>query len=136
MQTSKRKILLIEDDLSLEPMLSSILHDIDPSIEMDSVTSAEAAISKLEEAQRSSKKNPYELIIADIFLDGKITGVDFWDLCRNIYPKMPTLVMSGLPLNKFFDFIGPNNVCPPFLEKPLHLLECRQTLQRMLNYGQ
>ena len=130
-----KKVLLIEDDPTLEPVFNSILEGFDSKIEMDWVTSGEDAIHKLEESRLGAKESPYDLIIADIFLEGPITGVDFWDLCQNVYPDMPVLVMSGLPLHRFFEFIGSNNVCPPFLQKPLRLAECRETMKRILGYG-
>ena len=130
----QRKVLLVEDDFTLETIFSSLFEDIDPNLDMDWVTTGEAAVSRLHEAATRPHEAPYDLVIADIFLDGKITGVDFWDLCKVVFPEMPVLLMSGLPLHRFFDLLGTTTTMPPFLQKPLQLNECRQTLQGMLDY--
>lgn len=132
---ARKRVLIIEDDPAQEVILNAIFHDIDPKIEIDYVTSGEAAVQRIKEAKQGIKRTPYDLIVADIFLEGKMSGIDFWDICQNIFPNMPAVVMSVIPLRKFFYFIGSNNVSPPFLQKPLNLYECRQTFKRLLDHG-
>jgi DNA-binding response OmpR family regulator len=121
-------ILLVEDDLSLQPLFDAIIHDIDPKIEIDWATSAETACQILEDTSQARGKIPYDLIIVDIFLEGKITGVDLWTLCQTVFPKMPALLMSQLPVSKYYDFVGKEEICAPFLQKPLNLSESRRTI--------
>ena len=78
-----RRILLAEDDLSLEIIFTSLIHDIDLKIDVDWVTSAEAAFERLEKASAHQRESPYDLIVADIFLDGDLrNGVLAWPRCR------------------------------------------------------
>lgn len=75
----------------------------------------------------------YSLVIAHIFLEGKITGVDLCSLIQNIYPTMPILVVSALPQGKYFDFLGTQTVSPPYLEKPFRFSEAKTVIRDLLN---
>ena len=132
MEQENRRILLVEDDIEMHHVFDGIIHDIDTKIQVDWVSSAEAALKRLEEAGHMSGATPYELIVSDIFLDGKTTGIDLWNLCQRVYPTMPMVVMSGLPLHKFVDFVGSRAGCPPYIQKPLRVPHCRALLQEML----
>lgn len=131
----QKRVLLIDDDPSLEPVFDALLHEVNTEIDIDYVTSAEAAFERLNEASGIWKSTPYDLIIADVFLDGKATGVDVWSLCQEAYPQMPALVMSSLPLNRILELIGRNSINPLFLQKPFHFASCRRTLQEAFNTG-
>lgn len=132
--TQWKRIFVLEDDLSLAHILDRVLRNIDENIEIDWATSAEEAIEMLKNKTEMMGSTPYDLIIADIFLEGKMTGLDFWKVCEAVYSDIPIVVTSGLPVDKFFSAVGRDKICPPFLQKPFTIGECKQVLKSLLNY--
>jgi len=126
-------LLCIEDDPTLKLILDPLLREIDPLMRVRWVDSAEAGFERIEEASRQFEGIPFHLVITDIFLEGKITGIDLWSICRSTYPQMPVLVMSSLPFGKFLDFKGAQDgISPPYLQKPLNIPVCRRIIERAL----
>jgi response regulator of citrate/malate metabolism len=129
------RVLIVEDDLALTTVIDQVLYTIDPHIKCDWVTSAEQAAAKIKEMISESSDHPYDLILADIFLEGNKSGLELWEFCRDQFPDMPIVLTSALPVDKFLNSIGENMICPPYLPKPFHLGECRQVLEGMLKYA-
>ena len=121
----KTRILVIEDDLALQIILISILRRVSENIEIAWTDTAEKAFIKV-------KEKHYDLVIADIFLKGRTTGIEFWQVMEIERPEIPLVVMSGLPYNEFLIAIGRNNIAPPFLSKPLNPGEAVQILKGIL----
>ncbi len=69
----RKKILILEDDISLEPYYRASLNNIfylnPPYIDW--------AISVWEARNFLKQKDDYDIIIADLFLSGSLTGLDF-----------------------------------------------------------
>lgn len=130
-----KKVLVIEDDVELITILDRVLKTIDPKINTDWVTSAEQAAAILEENIRTHNFQPYDLILADIFLEGSSTGLDVWKMCQQYFPDVPVVVTSALPVDKFFAAIGRDTISPPFLAKPFLAKECKQVLEGILTYS-
>jgi len=128
-----KRFLLIEDDPSCEAILSRILCSIDPNAIIDSEESAEQAIEMLERSTET-RGGGYDLIVADIFLSGKITGLEFWERFRDRHPNIPILFVSALPVNRFFDSIGRDTIAPAFLPKPFYAGEAKQIIEGLLTY--
>jgi CheY-like chemotaxis protein len=129
------RVFVVEDDLELITVIDKVLKSIDPEIQIDWATSAEEAVFKLRQKTSGGGSKPYHLIIADIFLEGDATGLDLWNLCQQTYPEIPLVVTSGLSVEKFISTLGRDTICPPFLQKPFALGECRQMFQGLLQYG-
>ena len=125
MEKMTNKILVVEDDLCQQTILTRIFHSIDVGLEVVWVTSAEEALRCLE-------RDSFQLIFADCYLDGKSTGFDLWDFCRNEYPDTPVLLTSGMGVETFFKLVGSNQVAPAYIPKPFYAGECRQYLQSLL----
>ena len=134
-QQRERKVLVVEDDVELITILDRVLKTIDPNLTTDWVTSAEQAAAMLEEHVRNREFQPYDLILADIFLEGSCTGLDVWKMCQQYFPDVPVVVTSALPVDKFFAAIGRDTISPPFLAKPFLAKECKQVLEGILNYS-
>ena len=130
----KHRVLVVEDDLDLHFVLEAILKSIDPWVELDWATNAEHATLQLKESVRAVNR-PYDLIVADIFLDGESTGIDLWNDCHEICPEVPIVIMSSLSTHKYLAALGTQAICPPFLSKPLELTECKQLFEGMFTYG-
>jgi DNA-binding response OmpR family regulator len=131
---ARKRVLVIEDDLCLETILCRILKAVSPEIEIDWLTSAEEALLRIEPT-RGIAEGGYDLVLADIFLDGHTTGIDFWETCQALRPDLPVLLMSGMPIDEFFRTIGRESVSPPYLPKPFSVGECGQIIESMLKYG-
>lgn len=128
-----KRFLVIEDDPGCEAVITRVLSSIDPEAIIDSEESAEQAIETLER-RSGAKERAYDLIIADIFLSGKTTGLDFWEKYRDKHPEIPILFISSLPVNRYFDTIGRNMVAPAYLPKPFHVGEAKQIIEGLLVY--
>ena len=126
------KVLVLEDDLDMCLMIEHVLRSIEPLISLDWATTAEGAILELASALTESHEPPYDLIVADVFLDGKSTGIDFWRTCQEFSPDTPILVTSSLSLDRFFSIVGRDCISPPYLQKPFTPLECRQRFESLI----
>jgi response regulator of citrate/malate metabolism len=125
-----RRILIVEDDHSCGALLRNMVHLIDGKASVDCVEDAEKATLLL--AQENSAGRKYDLILADIYLAGKLTGVDMWGLHDEFFPDTPVIFTSSISESKFLAVIGPDAVPPPFLHKPLELIECQSMLREFL----
>jgi DNA-binding NtrC family response regulator len=128
------RVFILEDDQDLLPVFEKILHSIDPLYCMDTASSVEAAIQILEKKNREASESPYDLIVADIFLEGESDGLDFWHTCEKLYPDTPVIITSGMPMDQFFARLGNQRISPPFLAKPFSMGECKQIFEGMLKY--
>ena len=127
-----RRVLILEDDIELSMVIERILKSIDSRIILDWATSAEFALEQLKGSASIHYSAPYDLIVADIFLDGKSTGIDFWRICNDSYPDIPIIITSALGLDRFFSTIGHEAISPPYLQKPFTSGECRQAFKYLL----
>jgi len=128
------RVLVVEDDLELSTVIERVLRSIDSNVDMDWVTSVECAIGQLEKILLQRTLPTYDLIVIDIFLDGKSTGIDFWRTCQDLFPDTPVLITSALSLERFFATIGRDSISPPYLQKPFTAIECKQMFETMLKY--
>ena len=95
--------------------------------------SAEEALAKMNDRSRSAPETrPYDLLIADIFLEGRTSGLDVWKICQNVYPEVALIVTSSLPVDKFLNAIGQEKAGPPFLPKPFSVVEVRKLFTQLL----
>ncbi|MFZ9594930.1 MAG: response regulator [Bdellovibrionia bacterium] len=140
-------VFILEDDRDLIPVFRRVLESIGPQVGLSVACSVDEAIDHLRKTHPTvtsqaglcpevSEKPScgYDLIIADIFLEGESTGLDFWHTCQKLYPGTPVIITSGMPVDQFFSSLGRNTVSPPFLAKPFSLGECKQIFEGILNY--
>src|SRR5690348_15986734 len=105
----RRRVLILEDDAARSATLESIVRSVPPVAKLKRMSSAEEALLELKR-QADLCTEPFDLIIADIFLEGKATGLDFWNACQTRAPETTVLVTSSMPLESFFKNIGQNNI--------------------------
>lgn len=128
------RVLVLEDDLELSAVIEHVLRSIDSNLSLDWATSAEGAIVQLTRNLKTHAECGYDLIVADIFLDGKSTGLDVWRTCQDLFPETPIIVTSALSLDRFFSTLGHHSISPPYLQKPFTARECKQVFENMLYY--
>lgn len=134
LRVQPKSVLMIEDDPVLETALPRVIQSIAPGAEVTWVSSAEAALLEVRSALVAGDRK-FDLIVADIFLEGKITGLDFWSTCERLCPEVPVLIMSSMPPEYFMKAIGRDAIMPPFLPKPFRIEEFRQKVDDLLSYS-
>lgn len=127
---SRNRILIVEDDRSCETILKQIIHSVDPGAQVDWVESGEVAALTL--VQERSKGAPYSLVISDIALSGKLTGIDVWKIYSEFSPLPPVVLTSSIPIPKYFEAVGRGPDVPIYLPKPFYAEECRQIIRRFM----
>lgn len=122
------KVLVVEDDISFEPLWRQVFHKVDPEIEYSWCTTANEAQKILENTFREGEC--WDLIITDIFLTGSRTGLDLWQGCGE--PAENMIIVSSVEYSKVLDYVGPTSTPPIYLKKPLKISECVSAIQELI----
>ncbi len=125
------RILIVEDDLALQTELTKLLTTIDSSISAESADNVDETIS-LMESQQLNPHFGYDLILADVSVQGQSNGFDLWKVCSKLYPKTYFVFMSGISAGEFLEKIKNDPRCPPFLNKPFTLREIKKLVNDVL----
>jgi response regulator of citrate/malate metabolism len=125
------KVLIVEDDLDMVDIVEKILISINPTTEISWASSAEEAHFRLHSQKIHNWDSPYDLIIADIFLEGEETGLDLFRKCQGLYPDIPFIATSSTSIDKFYSKYGFSKI-PLFLAKPVQYSEWKSILQDLL----
>lgn len=134
LKKQSKRVLIVEDDMELSSVLERVLHEIDPHMSTECVSRTEDAVSRLRKSERNHS-HPYDMVVADIFLEGESTGLDLWKICNESLPNVAFIVTSALSPEKFFKAIGTEMIAPPFLPKPFSLTECKRLFEGVLSYA-
>lgn len=124
------RVLIVEDDQACEAILEKIVHSVDPRAKVDWVESAEVAALTL--VQERTQGRPYDLVISDIFLGGKLTGIDLWKIYQEFTPMPPVVLTSSLSVARYLEALENQPEIPIFLPKPFFADECRQVIRRFM----
>lgn len=128
-QQTLRSALVIEDDEQLFPVMSAALKEALPGIRMDWVVSAEQGLLK-------ARKLDYEIIIADVFLSGRQTGISFWKTLRNLNADTPVIITSSMSIETFLRLLGKEAEAPPaYVRKPIKVEQLKEIIQGLMNPG-
>ena len=125
---SPTAVLIVEDDLSFEPLWRHVFQQISPSTNIDWALSEEQAERKI--IKRARMGLTYDLVIADVFLSGKKTGVDLWNQFSEDVGNF--VFVSGLSKEKFDKLMSLDFSSPIFMQKPLSPKQCRELIQNLL----
>lgn len=125
---NRRHILLIDDDISLEPVWRAIINKLKCPCELDWVASSAAAERLLFNKKKSNEH--YDVILCDIFLSGSKTGLDF----VNSFANEPTeyIFTSGVCPHKLTKMLSQQSRKYRILQKPLDLEACQKVLNEVL----
>lgn len=131
--TSRRpRVLIVEDDTTLEPFWMHIIDSIDERAEVKWMTTEEGAEYSVMKWLNRGK--PYDLIISDIFLSGHKTGIELWRESMDL--DIPFILTSVVSPKKLERMLGKNELVPPFIQKPLDVDECKAMIKAMLDTDQ
>lgn len=130
-EPSRKKFLVVEDDLSIQPLWERIISLIDPNAVIRWSTTEEGAEKLIQD--RLKINDAFDFIITDIILAGQKNGVDLWKKYGDINSLF--LFASSVSPRKFHDMVGDCEDRYPFLvNKPLDTAECVDCLKAMLAY--
>lgn len=129
---TQARFLVIEDDVTYEPIWSHIFRKIDDKAAYDWAKNAKEGEAKIFEAL--ARGYMYDLIICDIFLSDSETGVDLW-LKHSDVVQGNLVMVSGIERQKLGNLLGPDNLTPCFFRKPFNPQDCVETLKSLLKKG-
>jgi response regulator of citrate/malate metabolism len=125
-------ILIVEDDITSEPIWDFIFSQLDPYAKISWATSVVEAEEILDSSINEGKC--FDLILADIFLSGSLTGVDLWVELQEGMPNLIILMSASEPakIKKYFKNLG----SVKYLQKPLNIHETIEILRETLSQNQ
>jgi DNA-binding response OmpR family regulator len=124
----RKKILLVEDDVTLKIIWQQIVKKLDFEVDLDWVTSEGLAQKSIE--KKKNEGGSYDLVICDIFLSGNNTGIDLWRTYRD--NSIEFIFTSGVSENKFQKLMESENGFHHFLSKPLDPRNCINAINTVL----
>jgi len=117
------RMLVVEDDRDLEPIMRRVIHAIRPDVTVDWVGDAQSARSLL-------GVHFYDVVLVDQCLGEEGSGLGLRARCWESQPQAIFAVMSAWPLSDYLHSVG--GAGTPFLRKPFALAECRTFLRALL----
>jgi DNA-binding NtrC family response regulator len=117
------RILVVEDDRELEPLVRRAAYMLRPVAQVDWCTSAEQARPLLE-------SRFYDAVVADWCLEGADAGLALRAECWELQPQAVFAMTSSYPLSSYLHSVGRPGI--PFLPKPFDVLRCREFLSSLL----
>ncbi len=131
-QKHGKKVLIVEDDLFLAAIVGRAVYDVNADSDIDWATSLEQALGKVIKGIDQIGKSPYELVIADIMLEGHGTGLDLWKVFCQTYPEVPVMIISSLPQSEVFGAIGlQSQTNLNFLKKPFSMGDLKHNIKEV-----
>lgn len=117
------RMLVVEDDHDLEPLVRRAAGSIDPAVNVDWCSSAEAARELL-------ARRYYDVVLADYVLEGCDAGLALRADCWQLQPQAVFAMTSSYPLQDYLHSVGrPGS---PFLPKPFDLWSLRRFVASLL----
>jgi len=117
------RMLVVEDDLDLEPVMRRVVRSIRPEVTVDWVGDAQSARSLL-------GIHFYDVVLVDQCLGEEGSGLGLRARCWESQPQAIFAVMSAWPLSDYLHSVG--GAGTPFLRKPFALADCRAFLRALL----
>lgn len=127
-----KKVLIVEDDLFLAAIVGRAVYDINADSDIDWATSLEQALGKVIQGIDQIGESPYELVIADIMLEGRGTGLDLWKVFCRTYPQVPVMVISSLTKNEVISAVGAESQSNlNYLKKPFSMGDLKTNIKEI-----
>ena len=121
----EKSVLIVEDDLALRPLWERAF--LGKAAKIDWATSMEEAEQYIR--VRFKTGSPYQLVVADISLEGKGTGIYLWN--RYGEEAANFVFVTGLPISKQAFHTLLNYGYPPYFKKPLTAKKCLEIADMM-----
>jgi DNA-binding response OmpR family regulator len=127
----EKRILIVEDDLTLRPLWEKVLMAKGRNLKVDWATSMEEAERLLRFRFKSGA--PYHMVVADIFLEGEGSGIDLWN--RYGEEAGNFIFVSAFPISRYELLMALNHGCPLYLKKPLSVQKCSEIADMISKSG-
>lgn len=127
-ESSQKRILIVEDDMTLKILWQHIVKKLDFTADVQWATSEGTAQRAIDEVRK--KGGHYDVVICDIFLSGNNTGIDLWRSQRDEPTEF--IFTSGVSQDKFQKLLESENGFHIFLPKPLDPRLCIAALNTAL----
>jgi response regulator of citrate/malate metabolism len=124
------RILIVEDDKTLEPIWSFITTKADKKSQIDWATSELEAEDLIFEAMREGHQ--YDLVVIDIFLEGSKTGLDLYEKFGHLFHNK-MIITSGTDYGHYAEYLNTGSNAPYCLEKPFSAERCVEIVKKMLH---
>ena len=129
--SAAHRILIVEDDLTLQPLLERMIRKMSPGTTIDWLTSAEDAFKQLSDSTNEDARVPfYSVVLSDINLAGKKSGIDLVEDCSFNKVSARFVMASGTSPSSFLK----TDSHLPFVAKPFRYEELKKQLSPYL-YG-
>lgn len=127
-----KKVLVIEDDLAQRPLWEMILRRNFGGVDLEWAVSSEEAMKLYK--QSIQNKTPFDFLIADLFLAGPDTGLDFIQKVKSISAKIPILLVSSVDELELKKLCATKDPYENFdiLAKPLSVPQIERKLQNLI----
>lgn len=124
------KILIVEDDLSQKALWNHVIAQRAKGASVEWGVSAEQAKVLIHQANKSNV--PFKLIIADLFLAGSETGLDFLNSREVKSSNAKTILTSAADKKSLESYLKNEIGQAHLLIKPLSPEKCERILKEML----
>ncbi len=102
-------ILVAQAEPKERPMLMEQLHPLNMEVRW---------VTTFEEAREVLENYDCALVISDLPLGTKKTGLDLWQYCKKECPKTPFLLVTQYMDGLFEELVNRQIACPPILDEP------------------
>jgi len=127
-----KRVLIVDDDASIELLWQVLLKKIGIKFKIDWVTNEVDATAMI--AGLVGQGLFYDLVITDIFLSGSGTGLDLW---KKATPSQRSrfVIISAADQDKIVEHLKDQYSQPKFLRKPLDLDESMKLVIDIFKLG-
>lgn len=119
------RVLIVDDDLSLEPLWRLIIRRCCPLALIEWAVSSEQAKKLIRDLQN------FDLIITDLFLAGSATGLDFLKSQEVASLHAKTVLVSMAPRQELEAYCAQGLPSTKILAKPLNVVKYENALAEM-----
>jgi len=126
-----RSVLVVEDDLDLKPPITKAIMEVDPFMDVVWVTTGHRAMEEISEHAASTTGQSFSLVISDIFLPGRTTGISLWKMVGKFEAPLPMILITASDEREVRKILGKIDHIPLILQKPLDLEYFKQTISFM-----
>jgi len=105
------KVLVVEDEVSVQQHIIAIIKTVDPFAETDAVQNGEDALRLYRDA------GPYDVLITDLGHPGAVSGITLIRTIRTMDPAQRVVLQTGNP-EENFAVVRQEYPDIPVLEKP------------------
>lgn len=120
---SARRMLVVEDDLELKPIIESVAHHVAANLRVH--WAADVA-----QAERLLRAERFRVVLADYLLPGLRSGLSLRYECQRLQRNARFAMISATPIRDYLRIAGSDAM--PFLAKPFSLGALREFLETLL----